>query len=141
MYLIAFLIGPVVILLLVLHWLRGRKTNSKPRICIVVLGDVGRSPRMQYHALSCAKAGYDVELVGFGGISLTERGKVIGLKLVYLGSLSHHLLKARESWGWGREIPLPRSLHGGENEFVHSLLFAADVMVDNGCSTFRGQSV
>lgn len=69
MYLIAFLIGPVVILLLVLHWLRGRKTNSKPRICIVVLGDVGRSPRMQYHALSCAKAGYDVELVGFGGSS------------------------------------------------------------------------
>uniref|UniRef100_A0A6I8MYN1 Uncharacterized protein n=1 Tax=Ornithorhynchus anatinus TaxID=9258 RepID=A0A6I8MYN1_ORNAN len=33
---------------------------------LVVLGDVGRSPRMQYHALSLAKCGFAVTLLGFG---------------------------------------------------------------------------
>lgn len=32
---------------------------------IVVLGDIGRSPRMQYHALSIAKHGGRVDLVGY----------------------------------------------------------------------------
>lgn len=27
---------------------------------VVVLGDIGRSPRMQYHCVSLAKAGVDV---------------------------------------------------------------------------------
>ncbi|KAK4337113.1 hypothetical protein RND71_043431 [Anisodus tanguticus] len=27
--------------------------------CVVVLGDIGRSPRMQYHSLSLAKNGYN----------------------------------------------------------------------------------
>ena len=35
------------------------------RVQIVVLGDIGRSPRMQYHALSMAKLGWAVELVGY----------------------------------------------------------------------------
>ena len=34
---------------------------------IVVLGDIGRSPRMQYHALSIAQHGGKVELVGYTG--------------------------------------------------------------------------
>jgi hypothetical protein len=34
---------------------------------IVVLGDIGRSPRMQYHALSIAKHGGKVFLVGYRG--------------------------------------------------------------------------
>lgn len=34
---------------------------------IVVLGDIGRSPRMQYHALSVAKNGGKVYLVGYVG--------------------------------------------------------------------------
>ncbi|EFX88803.1 hypothetical protein DAPPUDRAFT_304651 [Daphnia pulex] len=37
------------------------------RACVVVLGDVGRSPRMQYHALSLAKEGYSVDIVGYSG--------------------------------------------------------------------------
>lgn len=68
MYLATVLTGLFVVVVIIVWWLRGRKTYSKPRICILVLGDVGRSPRMQYHALSCAKAGLFVELVGFGGI-------------------------------------------------------------------------
>lgn len=60
--------GLAFVVILVVYWLRGRKNPSKPRICILVLGDIGRSPRMQYHALSCTKAGYYVDLVGFGGM-------------------------------------------------------------------------
>lgn len=48
-------------------WLRANKNSSTKRICILVLGDIGRSPRMQYHALSCAQNGYEVDLIGFGG--------------------------------------------------------------------------
>ena len=37
------------------------------RVCIVVMGDIGRSPRMQYHALSLAENGYIVDIIGHGG--------------------------------------------------------------------------
>lgn len=36
-------------------------------IQILVVGDVGRSPRMQYHALSVAKHGRMVDIVGYKG--------------------------------------------------------------------------
>jgi beta-1,4-mannosyltransferase len=39
-------------------------------VVVVVLGDVGRSPRMQYHALSLLQEGYDVSLVGYEGEDL-----------------------------------------------------------------------
>lgn len=34
---------------------------------VLVLGDIGRSPRMQYHALSIAKHGGTVDLIGYHG--------------------------------------------------------------------------
>jgi beta-1,4-mannosyltransferase len=37
------------------------------RVCVVVLGDLGRSPRMQYHALALADDGDEVDLVGYAG--------------------------------------------------------------------------
>lgn len=43
---------------------------------VLVLGDIGRSPRMQYHALSIAKHGGTVELIGYHGMfggALTAR--------------------------------------------------------------------
>jgi len=40
--------------------------SSKKSVAIIVLGDIGRSPRMQYHALSLAQqAKFDVDLIGF----------------------------------------------------------------------------
>lgn len=36
-------------------------------IQILVMGDIGRSPRMQYHAISAMKHGRQVDLVGFKG--------------------------------------------------------------------------
>lgn len=37
------------------------------RVQILVLGDIGRSPRMQYHALSIARHGGFVDLIGYRG--------------------------------------------------------------------------
>jgi beta-1,4-mannosyltransferase len=37
------------------------------RTAVIVLGDLGRSPRMQYHAVSLAAAGGDVDLIGLDG--------------------------------------------------------------------------
>lgn len=34
---------------------------------ILVLGDIGRSPRMQYHALSIARGGGQVDIIGYHG--------------------------------------------------------------------------
>lgn len=49
---------------------------------IVVLGDIGRSPRMQYHALSIAKHGGRVFLIGYQGMTLTRELK--GYSLMFL---------------------------------------------------------
>lgn len=42
-------------------------SEERKSVCVVVVGDVGRSPRMQYHALSLAKEGFDVEVIGYAG--------------------------------------------------------------------------
>jgi hypothetical protein len=44
-----------------------RPRNQVVSVQIVVLGDIGRSPRMQYHALSVAKHGGRVEIIGYLG--------------------------------------------------------------------------
>ncbi|PLB49985.1 putative beta-1,4-mannosyltransferase [Aspergillus steynii IBT 23096] len=40
-------------------------TDPKTSVQILVLGDIGRSPRMQYHALSIARGGGRVEIIGY----------------------------------------------------------------------------
>jgi beta-1,4-mannosyltransferase len=47
-------------------------SKGKKNVAVVVLGDLGRSPRMQYHAISLAKAGFTVSLVGGVGESCVE---------------------------------------------------------------------
>lgn len=42
-------------------------------IQILVVGDIGRSPRMQYHALSVAKHGKKVDIVGYKGEKPTRQ--------------------------------------------------------------------
>jgi beta-1,4-mannosyltransferase len=41
--------------------------QRKIQVTIVVLGDVGRSPRMQYHALALASSLAEVNLIGYAG--------------------------------------------------------------------------
>jgi beta-1,4-mannosyltransferase len=57
-----------------LRWKQGRTVQ------IVVLGDIGRSPRMQYHALSIAKHGARVFLIGYQGMHSHEPEAVQLLK-------------------------------------------------------------
>lgn len=45
-------------------------TSGRVSAQVLVLGDIGRSPRMQYHALSIAKHGGDVQLIGYEESSL-----------------------------------------------------------------------
>lgn len=68
----------VVTVLLSLCWrsLRKRERATDLRVCVLVLGDIGRSPRMQYHALSLSKHGYHVTFVGFLGKTITQSNKV-----------------------------------------------------------------
>ncbi|KAG2141915.1 glycosyltransferase family 33 protein [Suillus clintonianus] len=44
-----------------------RQTPKSGSVAILVLGDVGRSPRMMYHAESFAKLGFDTYLIGYKG--------------------------------------------------------------------------
>jgi len=48
------------------------QSTSRVDIQILVLGDIGRSPRMQYHATSIAKHGGQVQLIGYCGMGPTS---------------------------------------------------------------------
>ncbi|XP_007937910.1 chitobiosyldiphosphodolichol beta-mannosyltransferase [Orycteropus afer afer] len=61
------------VLLLLGVWKRWRRQRSAARhVAVVVLGDLGRSPRMQYHALSLAQCGFSVSFVGFYNSKLRD---------------------------------------------------------------------
>ncbi|XP_077979589.1 chitobiosyldiphosphodolichol beta-mannosyltransferase-like [Glandiceps talaboti] len=61
-YMLAAVIPLFLVVCLAIRW-----PDVEKRVCLLVLGDIGRSPRMQYHALSLAKHGYHVDLMGYGG--------------------------------------------------------------------------
>jgi beta-1,4-mannosyltransferase len=42
------------------------------RAAVVVAGDLGRSPRMQYHAHALAASGVDVSVIGYQGATLPK---------------------------------------------------------------------
>ncbi|CAG8689807.1 16446_t:CDS:10 [Funneliformis mosseae] len=54
--------------------------NDSKHVTLVVFGDIGRSPRMQYHALSFAQNGWTVNFVGYDGAtplnSITSNPKI-----------------------------------------------------------------
>lgn len=45
-----------------------RNYHSLRSVAILVLGDIGRSPRMMYHAQSFAENGFVTDLVGYRGV-------------------------------------------------------------------------
>ena len=49
-----------------------RVKSSLVSVGILVLGDIGRSPRMQFHAMSLADNGFSVNLIGFAGTEPPE---------------------------------------------------------------------
>lgn len=66
----AVLLGLIGMATLSLWRLRQRNGGTNRRVCVLVLGDIGRSPRMRYHSLSLSKHGFSVTFVGFVGKSV-----------------------------------------------------------------------
>ncbi|XP_066496679.1 chitobiosyldiphosphodolichol beta-mannosyltransferase isoform X2 [Tiliqua scincoides] len=58
---------PTLLLCLLLLWQRAPRAGSETRVAVLVLGDLGRSPRMQYHVLSLVRRGLSVAFIGFPG--------------------------------------------------------------------------
>lgn len=65
---------------------RQSTSQSARRVQIVVLGDIGRSPRMQYHALSIAKRGYHVDLIGY--LESSPHSEILTAQNIHLHSLA-----------------------------------------------------
>lgn len=77
----------VTLLLLSLFVLLFRLKDGKRNVCIIVLGDIGRSPRMQYHAKSFSEVNLNVNIVGFRGSSpLTELLEKKNIKFSYISN-------------------------------------------------------
>lgn len=55
---------------------RRRPAGATRRVCVLVLGDIGRSPRMRYHSLSLSKHGFAVTFVGFVGKPVPDHARV-----------------------------------------------------------------
>jgi beta-1,4-mannosyltransferase len=49
-------------------YLYAKSKKKRVSVQVLVLGDLGRSPRMTYHALSIAKHGGRVDLIGYLGM-------------------------------------------------------------------------
>lgn len=70
-----YVLGAIVVYLITLAYffipspyLAGSKFARKnPSVAVLALGDIGRSPRMQYHAASLSKAGFKVQIIGYKG--------------------------------------------------------------------------
>ena len=52
------------------HYSARAAGTQSMRTAVIVIGDLGRSPRMQYHAASLAAAGSDVDLIGLEGAAV-----------------------------------------------------------------------
>jgi len=51
-----------------LSFVRPRNQHTLRSVAILVLGDIGRSPRMMYHAKSFAENDFETDLIGYGGV-------------------------------------------------------------------------
>lgn len=49
---------------------KNKSNRNSKNVCVIVLGDLGRSPRMNYHCLSFANLGYNVSFIGYKGFTL-----------------------------------------------------------------------
>lgn len=72
LFTIVFLLCSGAMALVILASVWWRETTGEGLVQVVVLGDAGRSPRMQYHCLSLVQLNYTVDLIGYGGIE--DRG-------------------------------------------------------------------
>ncbi len=67
LFAVVVLLGAAVLSVLILAGIWWRDKSGQGLVQVVVLGDAGRSPRMQYHCLSLVQLQYSVDLIGYGG--------------------------------------------------------------------------
>ena len=72
------------------------------RTAVIVIGDLGRSPRMQYHAASLAAAGGDVDLIGLEGAAVAPI--VAGNPRIHVHRLSDRSFAGRAKGGVRRFV-------------------------------------
>lgn len=73
----------------------GDLDQRRRRAIVLVLGDIGRSPRMMYHARSLARGGVDVELCGY------DEGSQVLAELVDSPRVTIHRLPViKNTLGW-----------------------------------------
>jgi len=81
---------------------RVTEPRARRRVQVVVLGDFGRSPRMQFHALSLAdQAHFEVDVVAYTGS--TPRGEILAhphIHLRLIPPLRRGLNGYRRRWDW-----------------------------------------
>lgn len=65
--LIAAFLTPSLVLMALMNPQLFRDSPARRTVVVLVLGDIGRSPRMMYHAESFAKLGWETYLVGYAG--------------------------------------------------------------------------
>ena len=115
--------------LLTMSDLKSRKKSL--HIIVVVLGDLGRSPRMQYHANSLLKQGHYVSFVGYKGevrILCSDLFSNRWLHQVHLRLWSFRAVAGFDSWvakqqGWSAECGAIFSASTGGIEKIPSILF------------------
>lgn len=63
----------LVALFLIVHYIRLMRDRflndfrDKKNVCVVVLGDIGRSPRMQHHVMTAIAVKSTVDVIGYSG--------------------------------------------------------------------------
>ena len=66
---VLLLLAGLTISLLILGSLRWREQSGEGLVQVMVLGDAGRSPRMQYHCLSLIQQKFTVDFLAYGGMT------------------------------------------------------------------------
>ena len=104
------------------------------RTAVIVIGDLGRSPRMQYHAASLAAAGSEVDLIGLEGAALMPA--LAADPRVRVHRLSDRAFAGRSKGGVRRFVygSLARGIGQGITLFSTRMRIAAGVAID---ATFR----
>lgn len=67
LFTVLVLLAAAALSLIILAGIWWRDESGQGLVQVVVLGDAGRSPRMQYHCLSLVQHKYTVDLIGYGG--------------------------------------------------------------------------
>ncbi|KAL8650379.1 MAG: hypothetical protein Q9226_005170 [Calogaya cf. arnoldii] len=79
---------------------------SNPRVQVLVLGDIGRSPRIQYHALSIAKHGGLVDLIGYTNSEIHPRIRSDSNITVHGLAPAPDILRTNNKWLFSLFAPL-----------------------------------